>query len=82
MKAKECLYEKAWKTRLASVVVLTRKKFRRLFGPVTSHRITGSGNILIADGNVREGYIRVCRQELGKELNGAQIEVDGNISCR
>jgi hypothetical protein len=49
---------------------------------VTSHRITGSGNILIADGNVREGYIRLCRQELGKALNGAQIEVDGNISGR
>lgn len=40
------------------------------------------GSIRVFDDNIREGFIRLYRQELVKALNGAQIEVDGNISGR
>jgi TPR repeat protein len=40
------------------------------------------GSIRVFDDNIREGFIRLYRQELIKALNGAQIEVDGNISGR
>jgi len=40
------------------------------------------GSIRVLDDNIREGFIRLYRQELVKALNGAQIELDGNISGR
>jgi TPR repeat protein len=40
------------------------------------------GSIRVFDDNIREGFIRLYRQELVKALNGAQIELDGNITGR
>jgi hypothetical protein len=39
-----------------------------------------NGNVLIADDNVRTGFIRLYRQELAKVLNVATVDIDGNIS--